>query len=104
MDWQGLLFRDISVCMVIYIIAIHPLFIISWNFGKSIGFWKVSATIDYQRLLEASDYQTTIDYQTTFGSLATIDYDGAGASLVGLVGAAGWVLSIRRVKSGGWAL
>lgn len=67
MDWQGLLFRDISVCMVVYIIVILPLFIISWIFEKSIGVlenfcdYRLSATIGGQRL--SSDYRLLNDFQ-----------------------------------------
>ena len=56
MDWQGLLFRDISAYMVIYIIVIFPQFIISWILGKSIGFWKVFRLSTIERLLRDSDY------------------------------------------------
>jgi len=75
MDWQGLLFIDISVCMVIYIIVILPLFIISRISGKSIGFRKLfrlwlKNSIDYQ-LKTLSTFKNSPDYP---------DYAGAGAS------------------------
>lgn len=104
MDWQGLLFIDISVCVVIYIIVILPLFIISWIFGKSICFWKVFRLSTIQRLLEASDYQRLSRKPSKLpATIATMPgKPEAGASLVGLVGAAGWVLSFRGSKAGGW--
>lgn len=62
---------------------------------KSFCDYRLSATIGGQRL--SSDYRLLNDFRIVSDYS---DYDGAGASLVGWAGAAGWVLPFRGSRAG----